>query len=118
MCATACPCGSESQRKSPSLDLTGRIDDGFDYTRGSDVAQSSVSAEVISRSPAYEGTLTFNAVLTVVEEQPDSSQYFLGYRDIRFLTERVFVGPWPMSKAIGTLALRSADPSELGLVIG
>jgi hypothetical protein len=92
LCATACPCGSEPQRKSPSLDLTGRIDAGFDYTRGSDVAQSSVSAEVISRSPAYEGTLTFNAVLTVVEEQPDSSQYFLGYRDIRFLTERVFVG--------------------------
>jgi hypothetical protein len=72
--------------------LTGSIDGGFNYTRGSDVAQSSVNAEVISRSPAYEGTLTFNAVLTVVEEEPDSSQYFLGYRDIRFFTERFFVG--------------------------
>jgi Protein of unknown function, DUF481 len=72
--------------------LTGRIDAGFDYTRGSDVTQSSVNAEVISRSPAYEGTLTFNAVLTVVEGQPESSQYFLGYRDIRFFTEHAFVG--------------------------
>jgi len=73
-------------------DLTGQFDAGFDYTRGSDVADASVNAEVISRSPAYEGTLTFNAVLTVVEGQPDSSQYFLGYRDVRFFTERVFVG--------------------------
>jgi hypothetical protein len=32
--------------------LTGRIDAGFDYTRGSDVAQSSVNAEVTSRRPA------------------------------------------------------------------
>ena len=72
--------------------LTGSIDAGFNYTRASDVTQASVNAEVISRSPAYEGTLTFNAVLTVVEEQPDSSQYFLGYRDVRFFTERVFVG--------------------------
>jgi len=32
--------------------LTGSIDGGFNYTRGSDVAQSSVNAEVISRSPA------------------------------------------------------------------
>ena len=73
-------------------DLTGQVGAGFDYTRGSAVTQSSVNAEVVSRSPAYEGTLTLNAALTVVEGQPDSSQYFLGYRDIRFWTEHVFVG--------------------------
>ena len=67
--------------------LTGSIDAGFDYTRGSDVAQSSVNAEVISRSPAYRGTLAFNAVLTVVEAQPDSSQDFLGHKDVRFFTQ-------------------------------
>jgi hypothetical protein len=31
-------------------DLTGQIDAGFDYTRGSDVADASVNAEAISRS--------------------------------------------------------------------
>jgi hypothetical protein len=72
--------------------LTGRIGAGFDYTRGGDVTQASVDTEVISRSPAYEGTLTLNAMLTVVGEQPDSSQYFLGYRDVRFFTQHAFVG--------------------------
>jgi small nuclear ribonucleoprotein (snRNP)-like protein len=37
--------------------LTGRIDAGFDYTRGSDVADASVNAEVTSRRPAYDADL-------------------------------------------------------------
>src|SRR6476620_9401468 len=59
-------------------DLTGRIDGGFTYSRGSQVAQSSVNAEVASRRPAFGSTLTFNAVLTTVEGQPESSRYLLG----------------------------------------
>ena len=54
-------------------DLTGRIDAGLSYTRGSQVAQSSANAVLTSRRPAFESTLAFDAVLTTVEGQPDSS---------------------------------------------
>jgi putative salt-induced outer membrane protein YdiY len=73
-------------------DLTGRIDAGFSYTRGSGVAQTSASAEVTTRRPAFQSTFTFNAVLTKVEDQSESSRYLLGYRYYRFRTGRVFVG--------------------------
>jgi small nuclear ribonucleoprotein (snRNP)-like protein len=73
-------------------DLTGRIDAGFSYTRGSGVAQSSANAEVTTRRPAFESTLTFNAVLTRVQGQPESSRYLLNYNYNRFRTGRVFVG--------------------------
>ena len=73
-------------------DFTGRLDAGFSYTRGGGVAQSSLSAELTSRRPAFESTVSFNAVLTQVEGQPDSSRYFLGYNYYRFRTGRVFVG--------------------------
>jgi hypothetical protein len=73
-------------------DLTGRLDAGFSYTRGSGVAQSSVSAEITTRRPAFESTVSFNAVLTQVEGQPESSRYFLGYNYYRFRTGRLFVG--------------------------
>jgi hypothetical protein len=73
-------------------DLTGRLDAGFSYTRGSGVAQSSLSGELTTRRPAFESTVAFNAVLTQVEGQPDSSRYFLGYNYYRFRTGRVFVG--------------------------
>ena len=73
-------------------DLTGRIDAGFSYTRGSQVAQSSANAVITSRRPAFESTLAFDAVLTTVEGQPDSSRYLLRYNYYRFWTGRVFVG--------------------------
>ena len=73
-------------------DLTGRIDAGFSYTRGSQVAQSSANAVITNRRPAFESTFAFNAVLTNVEGQPDSSRYLLGYNYYRFWTGRVFVG--------------------------
>lgn len=73
-------------------DLTGRIDAGFSYTRGSQVAQSSANALITSRRPAFESTVIFNAVLTNVEGQPDSSRYVVGYNYYRFWTGRVFVG--------------------------
>ena len=73
-------------------DLTGRFDAGFSYTRGSRVAQTSASAEITTRRPAFESTFTFNAVLTTVEGQSDSSRYLLGYSYYRFWTGRVFVG--------------------------
>jgi len=73
-------------------DLTGRIDAGFSYTRGSQVAQSSANAVITSRRPAFESTVLFNAVLTNVEGQPDSSRYLVRYNYYRFWTGRVFVG--------------------------
>ena len=73
-------------------DVTGRIDLGFSYTRGSQVAQTSGNAEITTRRPAFQSTVTFNAVLTAVEGQSDSSRYLLGYRYYRFWTGRVFVG--------------------------
>jgi small nuclear ribonucleoprotein (snRNP)-like protein len=73
-------------------DLTGRIDAGFSYTRGSRVAQTSASAEIVTRRPAFESTVTLNAVLTMVEDRSDSSRYLLGYKYYRFRTGRVFVG--------------------------
>ena len=73
-------------------DLTGRIDAGFSYTRGSQVAQTSANAVLTSRRPAFESTLAFDAVLTTVEGQPDSSRYLLHYNYYRFWTGRVFVG--------------------------
>ena len=73
-------------------DLTGRIDAGFSYTRGSQVAQSSANAVITSRRPAFESTVAFDAVLTTVEGQPDSSRYLLRYNYYRFWTGRVFVG--------------------------
>ena len=45
-----------------------------------------------SRRPAFESTLAFDAVLTTVEGQPDSSRYLLHYNYYRFWTGRVFVG--------------------------
>src|SRR5262245_28319409 len=56
-------------------DLTGKVDVGFGYTRGSGVAQASTNAEVTTRRPAFESTVAFNAVVTVLEDQPDSSRY-------------------------------------------
>ena len=47
---------------------------------------------VTARRPAFESTFTFNAVLTRVEGQADSSRYLLGYNYYRFWTGRVFVG--------------------------
>jgi small nuclear ribonucleoprotein (snRNP)-like protein len=73
-------------------DLTGRIDAGFSYTRGSQVAQSSANAVITNRRPAFESTVIFNAVLTNIEGQPDSSRYLLRYNYYRFWTGRVFVG--------------------------
>jgi hypothetical protein len=73
-------------------DLTGRIDAGFSYTRGSQVAQSSANAVITNRRPAFESTVVFNAVVTNVEGQPDSSRYLVGYNYYRFWTGRVFVG--------------------------
>ena len=72
-------------------DLTGRLDMGFSYTRGSGVAQTSANAEVTARRPAFESTVAFNAVLTKVEDQPESSRYRLGYNYYRFRTSRFFV---------------------------
>src|SRR5262245_53696898 len=60
-------------------DLTGRLDFGFSYTRGSTVAQTSANAEVTNRRPAFESTIALNAVFTTVEDQPESSRYRLGY---------------------------------------
>jgi hypothetical protein len=73
-------------------DLTGRIDAGFSYTRGSGVTQTSASAEVTTRRPAFESTLAFSTVLTQVDGQPESSRYRLDYSYYRFWTDRVFVG--------------------------
>ena len=73
-------------------DLTGRIDAGFSYTRSSQVAQSSINAEITERRPAFESTVAFGAVLTTVERQPDSSRYLLRYNYYRFWTGRVFAG--------------------------
>src|SRR5262245_47926974 len=72
-------------------DLTGRIDFGFSYTRGSGVAQTAANSEITTRRPAFESTVAFSAVLTKVEDQPESSRYFLGYNYYRFWTGRVFV---------------------------
>ena len=75
-------------------DLTGRFDAGFSYTRGSQVAQTSASAEITTRRPAFESTFTFNAVLTTVEGQSDSSRYLLGYSVLSLLDRtRVRRGP-------------------------
>jgi hypothetical protein len=73
-------------------DFTGRLDAGFSYTRASGVAQTSANAEMTFRRPAFESTVSFNAVLTRVDEQPDSSRYFLGYNYYRFRTGRLFIG--------------------------
>ena len=73
-------------------DLTGRFDAGFSYTRSSQVAQSSINAEITRRRPAFESTVAFNAVQTTVEGQPDSSRYLLRYNYYRFWTGRVFAG--------------------------
>ena len=73
-------------------DLTGWIDAGFSYTRSSQVAQSSINAEITKRRPAFESTGAFNAVLTTVEGQPDSSRSQLRYNYYRFWTGRVFAG--------------------------
>ena len=79
-------------------DLTGRIDAGFSYTRGSQVAQSSANAVITNRRPAFESTLAFNAVLTNVEGQPDSSRYLAGLQLLSLL-DRARVcrgsGRWP-----------------------
>ena len=73
-------------------DLTGRIDAGFSYTRSSQVAQSSINTEITKRRPAFESTVAFNAVLTMVEGQRDSSRYLLRYNYYHFWTGRVFAG--------------------------
>ena len=75
-------------------DLTGRFDAGFSYTRGSRVAQTSASAEITTRRPAFESTVTFNAVLTKVDGQADSSRYLLGYSISLLDRTRVRRGPW------------------------
>src|SRR5262245_16865471 len=50
-------------------DLSGRVDGGFGYTRGSGVVQTSANAEVTTRRPAFESTIALNAVVTVVDDQ-------------------------------------------------
>jgi hypothetical protein len=72
-------------------DLTGRVDFGFSYTRGSGVAQTAANSEITTRRPAFESTIAFSAVLTKVEDQTESSRYFLGYNYYRFRTGRVFI---------------------------
>jgi hypothetical protein len=97
--------------------LTGSIDGGFNYTRGSDVAQSSVNAEVISRSPAYEGTLTLNAVLTWWKRSRIALNISWATETFASLQSGSSSEVLPTCKAIGIWALRSAGPSALGWVI-
>jgi hypothetical protein len=72
-------------------DFTGRVDFGFSYTRGSGVAQTAANSEITTRRPAFESTVAFSSVLTKVEDQTESSRYFLGYNYYRFRTGRVFI---------------------------
>ena len=98
-------------------DLTGRIDAGFSYTRSSQVAQSSINTEITKRRPAFESTVAFNAVLTMVEGQRDSSRYLLRTTTITSGPGAYSPEDWSMPSATRTWAFPFAHRSAPDPVI-